>query len=174
MLLDARPLREGCLFVVALKAAAGAPRGGGGISSTNKKNIIFKNLHPFLAPGPFWPHSDADRTLTTTVRCVVRRGRESGRRSPKGRAPWVSQRGVGEGHDPQVRVMSRDANNDTLCIQSPGLEPCSQRTPERPQKQRITTVRWPLLGTPGRGPPRHPWGTEGAAKTAPNENSEPL
>ena len=50
----------------------------------------------------------------------------------------------------------------------------------RPQKQRITTVRWPLLGAPGRaqrtpkGPPRHPWGTEGAAKTAPNKNSEPL
>jgi hypothetical protein len=41
-------------------------------------------------------------------------------------------------------------------------------------------VRWPLLGAPGRaqrtpkGPPGHPWGTEGAAKTAPNENSEPL
>ena len=50
----------------------------------------------------------------------------------------------------------------------------------RPQKQRITTVRWPLLGAPVRaqrtpkGPPRHPWGTEGAAKTAPNKNSEPL
>ena len=25
-----------------------------------------------------------------------------------------------------------------------------------------------------KGPPRHPWGTEGAAKTAPNKNSEPL
>ena len=88
--------------------------------------------------------------------------------------------GVGEGHDPQVRVMSRDANNDTLCIQSQGLEPCSQRIPERPQKQRITTVRWPPLGAPGRaqrtpkGPPGHPWGTEGAAKTAPNKNPETL
>ena len=36
------------------------------------------------------------------------------------------------------------------------------------------------MGAPGRaqrtpkGPPGHPWGTEGAAKTAPNENSEPL
>ena len=90
MLLDARPLREGCLFVVALKAAAGAPRGEGGISSTNKKDNIFKSVHPSLAPGPFWPNSDADRTLTTMVRCVVRRGRESGHGSPKGRAPWVS------------------------------------------------------------------------------------
>ena len=50
----------------------------------------------------------------------------------------------------------------------------------RPQKQRIVTIRWPLLGAPVRaqripkGPPRHPWGTEGAAKTAPNKNSEPL
>ena len=36
------------------------------------------------------------------------------------------------------------------------------------------------MGAPGRaqrtpkGPPRHPWGTEGAAKTAPNKNAEPL
>ena len=50
----------------------------------------------------------------------------------------------------------------------------------RPPKKRITTVGWPLLGAPGRaqrtpkGPPRHPWGPEGAAKTAPNKNSEPL
>ena len=36
MLPDARPLRGGCLFVVALKAAAGAPRGGGGISTKNE------------------------------------------------------------------------------------------------------------------------------------------
>ncbi len=55
-----------------------------------------------------------------------------------------------------------------------------QKTPVRPQKQRITMVRWPILGAPVRtqrtpkGPPRHPWGTEGAAKTAPNKNSEPL
>ena len=55
-----------------------------------------------------------------------------------------------------------------------------QRTPERPEKQRITTVRWPPLGAPGRaqrtpkGPPRHPWNTEGAAKTEPNKNPEPL
>ncbi len=53
--------------------------------------------------------------------------------------------------------------------------------PQRsPQKQRITTVGWPLLGAPGRaqGTPRearrHPWGTEGTAKTAPNKNPKPL
>ena len=33
---DARPLRGGCLFVVALKAAAGGPRGGGEISTKNE------------------------------------------------------------------------------------------------------------------------------------------
>ena len=37
-LLDARPLREGCIFVVALQAAAGAPRGGGEFLTQIKKD----------------------------------------------------------------------------------------------------------------------------------------
>ena len=92
MLLDARPLREGCLFVAALKEATGVPKGGGGISSKNKKDYIFKNVHPSRAPGPFWPNRDADRTLITTVSCVVRRGLKSGRRGPKGRARIFKKR----------------------------------------------------------------------------------
>ena len=52
-----------------------------------------------------------------------------------------------------------------------------QRDPKNNESRRYGG---PLLGAPGRaqrtpkGPPGHPWGTEGAAKTAPNENSEPL
>ena len=62
------------------------------------------------------------------------------------------------------------------CKTPPSTPKDASETP----KQRITTVRWPLLGAPGRaqrtpkGPPGHPWGTEGAAKTAPHKKPEPL
>ena len=104
---------------------------------------------PGSSPAKIWPGSPMSGP-EALLRNIEYPYPSLGHGSPKGRAPWVSQRGVGEGHDPQVRVMSRDANNDTLCIQSQGLEPCSQRTPERPKKQRITSVRWPFLGAPDR------------------------
>ncbi len=44
MVLDARPLREGCLFVVALKAAAGAPRGGGCIFTKKQERLPFQEM----------------------------------------------------------------------------------------------------------------------------------
>ena len=52
-----------------------------------------------------------------------------------------------------------------------------QRDPKNNESRRYGGPFWAPLAackrTP-KGPPRHPWGTEGAAKTAPNENSEPL
>ena len=70
------------MFVVALKGAAGAPRGAC-VFVWHEKHNLFENVHSSPAPGPLWPNREADRTLITTVRCVVRRGRESGHGSPK-------------------------------------------------------------------------------------------
>ena len=62
------------------------------------------------------------------------------------------------------------------CKTPPSTPKDASETP----KQRITTVRWPLLGAPVRAqrtpkrPLRHPWGTEGAAKTVPHKKPEPL
>jgi hypothetical protein len=62
-------------------------------------------------------------------------------------------------------------------VQDPTEHPKGpQRDPKNNESRRYGG---PLLGAPGRaqrtpkGPPGHPWGTEGAAKTAPNKNSEP-
>ena len=54
------------------------------------------------------------------------------------------------------------------------------KAPKLALRPAITAVRWPCLApltarkrTPT-GPPRHPWGTEGTAKTAPKKNPETL
>ena len=54
------------------------------------------------------------------------------------------------------------------------------KAPKSALRPAITAVRWPCLApltarkrTPT-GPPRHPWGTEGTAKTAPKKNPETL
>ena len=52
-----------------------------------------------------------------------------------------------------------------------------QRHPKKNESRRYGGPFWTPLAARKRtpkGPPGHPWGTEGAAKTAPNKNSEPL
>ena len=74
----------GPFWALVLKSGRGSPKGRGWILEKTKKNNVSTNVHPSRAPGPFWPNRDADRTLITTVGCVVRRGRKSGHGSPKG------------------------------------------------------------------------------------------
>ena len=47
----------GCVFVVALKTAAGAPREGVPIFKQKRNTTFFENVHPSRAPGLFWPKS---------------------------------------------------------------------------------------------------------------------
>ena len=59
---------------------------------TCHRNTHLENVHPSLAPGPFWPNRDADRSLITTVGCVFRCGPKNGRGGPKGRASIFKQK----------------------------------------------------------------------------------
>ncbi len=65
------------------KSGRGSAKGMGWILENNKKEDVFKNVHFSRAPGPFWSNRDADRTLITTVGCVVCRGCNSGQGRPK-------------------------------------------------------------------------------------------
>ncbi len=55
------------------------------------RNTHHENVHSSLAPGPFWPNRDADRSRITPVGCVFRCGPKSGRGCPKGGAPIFKQ-----------------------------------------------------------------------------------
>ena len=59
---------------------------------TCHRNTHLENVHPSLAPGPFWPNRDADRSLITTVGCIFRCGPKNGRGGPKGRASIFKQK----------------------------------------------------------------------------------
>ena len=73
------------------------------------KNYVSKNVHPSQAPGPFWPNRDADRTLITTVGCVVRRGRKNGHGSPNGGALGPPRRGPERPTNPQGNAKHNDS-----------------------------------------------------------------